>query len=650
MDLVVNDAAFTPYHRGRTVRDALDKPFISWDGEGITPDGEAQQNYVLFGNSAGYTMSAELPHRPRLLTVDCLALIIQTERDNPHALHVGFAFGYDVEMILRDLSIKHLRILKAKGYVLWHGYRLEYKRGKWFQVTKRVGDTKVTARIWDVWGFFQCSFVQALKENIGEIPELPEIEAGKSGRKQFTYDDLSSGFMVNYWKLELRLTVDMMNALRTRLYDAGLVIRQWHGPGAIASYALRDRKIGAYMNRELPPEVNEAAQYAYAGGRFELFRIGHHAAPVYAYDIRSAYPSGIRELPSLVGGTWRHVVNPDPQKLARFGVYHLRFANNSLLTPRPMPYFYRDSRYAIHFPNVVEGWYWTPEASYAQFLGSDVELIEGWEYEEDGSRPFAWVEEIYETRAEWKRNGNASQMALKLLLNSLYGKMAQRVGWEAAGGPPKWHQLEWSGYVTSHARAKLFRAMLLAYGRNSLIGVETDGIFSSEPLPLDIGTSLGQWEEDKYDAMIYLQSGFYFKKQGDEWTAKYRGFDKGSVNQADALSVLRGWTPWEDKQRGVITGTTTRFATMGMYLQSPFADELRNRWSTLPRELSIGGDGKRIHRVQFCPQCAMEISPADEMHTTSITFPVPTDGGHSLPHSLPWLHVKDPNEYRKDEH
>lgn len=639
------DASFTPYHRGRTTRDALDKPFVAWDGEGITPEDEEQQNYVLFGNSLGYTVKAH-----KLGTAECLKLIIDTERENPDAIHVGFAFGYDVEMILCDLSIKHLKMMRGKGNVRWREYQLEYKKSKWFQVTHIDPHTKqrTSARIWDVWGFFQCSFVKAIRDNIGEIPELAQIEAGKSGRSQFTYDDLASGFMVEYWKLELRLTVQMMTTLRERLYAAGLVIRMWHGPGAIATYAFRTRGMAKAMDRAVSPEVNRAAQYAYAGGRFELFRIGNHEGRVYAYDIRSAYPSAIRELPNLARGRWVYNDAPSRNNLSRFGVYRLRFSSESLLSSKPMPFFYRDPRYAIHFPNVVEGWYWTPEASYASFMGDDVTLLEGWEFIEDDSldRPFAWVEEVYETRAQWKRDGNASQMSLKLLLNSLYGKMAQRVGWEHKGGPPTWHQLEWAGYVTSLTRSKMFNAMLLAYRQNALIGVETDGIFSSAPLNLDIGPRLGQWEADEYESMVYLQSGFYFKKQGGEWSAKYRGFDRGSVTYEDTMQVLKAWQPWNG-EKGILAGRTTRFATMGAYLQSPYADNLRNRWVTLPRELSIGGDGKRIHRPNVCPQCREGISPADQMHLTTTSHPI---GGMSLPHSLPWLEKgADPNPYRKQE-
>jgi len=632
--LTASPVKFTPYHKGHTSRNAAYLPFVAWDGEGITPEGEARQNYVLFGNSLGYMVSAD-----RLSTAQCLRLIIDTAQENPGAIHVGFSFSYDVEMLLADVPPKVMQILYSKGYCMYSGYRIEYKKGKWFQITKRVDDAKVSARIWDVWGFFQCSFVAALKDNLPSISadDLARIEAGKAGRSQFTYSELASGEMIDYMKAELQYLVEMMTTLRTRLYDADLRIRQWHGPGAIASFAMKQNNMKKAM-AEPPAEVNNAAQYAFAGGRFELFQIGYEREKVYAYDIRSAYPSGMALLPNLRTGTWRHYPN-GTRKVARFGIYRIVYTNRVVNTVRPHPYYYRDNRHLISYPNIVQGWYWSPEAAMALSI-PDAQILEAYVFEDDGTYPFDWVAEAYDRRAEWKRAGNPSQMALKLMLNSMFGKTAQRVGWERTGSAPTWHQLEWAGFITSHARAKLFRAMIEAHSKDALLGVETDGIFTRAPLDLDIGEGLGQWECEEYDGMIYLQSGFYHKQRGDSWVNKYRGFDKASVGVSDSISALTAWNPWESTG-GLLVGTTTRFTTMGTWLTS--SDNSRNVWSTSPRTLTLGGDGKRRHDSEHCRACADKISPMERMHDLIVSEPL---GGNSVPHHLPWKATDTPNTYR----
>jgi hypothetical protein len=640
-ELTPSPVTFTPYHKGHTSRNAATLPFVAWDGEGITPEGERRQNYVLFGNSLGYMVSGD-----KLTTAQCLNLIIDSARENPGAIHVGFSFSYDVEMILTDVPPSVMQILYRKGYCMYGGYRIEYKRGKWFQISRRVGEDKISARIWDVWGFFQCSFVDALRDNLPSISaeDLQRIEDGKAGRSQFGYSDLMSGRMIDYMRAELMYLVQMMTTLRTRLYDADLKIRQWHGPGAIASYAMKKNNMRDAMC--LPPEpVNNAAQFAFFGGRFELFQIGYERNPVYAYDIRSAYPSGMALLPNLRTGSWRHF--PDGvSQIARFGVYRIVYTNRVVNTVRPHPYPYRNNRHLISYPNIVQGWYWSPEAQMALSI-PDARIVEAWVFEDDGTFPFSWIPEVYDRRAQWKREGNPSQMALKLLLNSMFGKTAQRVGWERTGTAPNWHQLEWAGYITSHARAKLFRAMIEAHAEDALLGVETDGIFTRSPLNLEIGEGLGQWESERYDGMIYLQSGFYHKRAGEKWVNKYRGFDKASVNVEDSVRALAQWRPWENS--GVLSGTTTRFATMGTWLTS--TTDRRNVWSTEARSLVLGGDGKRKHDPEHCRACIDRHSPLERMHDLVVSEPL---GGNSVPHHLPWKATTQPNTYRQtiseDEH
>lgn len=635
-DLTPSPRPFVPYHKGHTSRNAATLPFVAWDGEGITPENQRRQNFVLFGNSLGYAVRAD-----RLPTLDCLALILTTAREHPNSIHVGFSFSYDAEMILADVPAKTMTILYRKGYVVYSGYRIEYKRGKWLQITKRVGDAKVSCRIWDVWAFFSTSFVQAVREYLPDY-DVTALAADKAGRGAFRYEELDDR-IVPYWREELRLTVLLMNTLRERLYAAGLKIRQWHGPGAISSYSLRTRGMAAAMCK-VPVEVSRASQFAFAGGRFELFQIGCERRKVYAYDIRSAYPAAMVSLPNLATGEWRRVERPG--RIARFGVYRIAYTNRVVNSVRPHPFYYRSPQHLISYPNIVQGWYWSPEACLAASI-PDAAILEGWEYDEDGSRPFAWIEDVYEQRAQWKREGNPSQVALKLLLNSMYGKMAQRVGWERTGDAPTWHQLEWAGYTTSHARARLFRAMLEAHSRDALLGVETDGIFTREPLDLDLGQGLGQWECDQYDEMIYLQSGFYHKHADGEWSSKYRGFDKGSVTVEDTLSVISQWKPWEND--GIIHGTTTRFPTMGQWLSRN--DDVRNVWTTEPRSLRLGGDGKRHHDPEHCRACEQRISPLDMPHDLIVSDPL---GGNSTPHHLPWIPTDLPNDYRDnlraDEH
>lgn len=165
----------------------------------------------------------------------------------------------------------------------------------------------------------------------------------------------------------------------------------------------------------------------------------------------------------------------------------------------------------------------------------------------------------------------------------------------------------------------LYQAMQEA--GSDLIATETDAVFSLRPLPnLRVGTALGEWDMTKHAWLTYLQSGTYWSDHG----AKYRGFDRDSLDHDDAMRWLR---------RGDFTdslvGTTTRFVGAGRGLGTP----LHRCWITEARDLQPGSAGKRRHFPDLCRQCAEGLSAADEMHAMVCS----TRGGTSQPHHLPWI-------------
>ena len=273
------------WHKGRRYNE---RPFIGWDGEGITYSGDTLYSYVLFGNSQGDTIRSR-----NLSTVECFDLLLRAERKCPEAIHVGFAMQYDTNMMFRDLPREVLERIYETHRARWQGYSIEYFPGKWLTVSRsgnRFGGVqKERVRLFDVFGFFQSSFVKAIAEFVGtDDPEYQRIVDGKLARKAFTYAQLDD-YIIPYWRAELRLLVRLMESLRNDLHTADIHISSWHGPGAVANTVFRQHHI-EHHKEDTSDAVSRAAQYAYAGGRFELFRAGHHPHTVYQYDIRSAYP------------------------------------------------------------------------------------------------------------------------------------------------------------------------------------------------------------------------------------------------------------------------------------------------------------------------------------------------------------------------
>lgn len=608
----------------RRHRESKLRRFVAWDGEGISYTPGQAQSYVLFGNSDGQRICST-----DLGTVECLELLLSAKRD---AIHIGFALGYDFNMILKDLPHRSLWRLYRTGEIRWSGYIIKRVPGKWLHVRKPKSG-KPGVKLFDVFGYFQSSFVKACEEYLGkDNPELVRIREGKLRRKEFAYEELQTE-IVPYWEAELRLMVRLMDALREDFTNAGIKISSWHGPGAVATSVFKSYGIQVHK-AESRPEVLEASRYAYAGGRFELFQCGHYPHAVWEYDINSAYPAAIAELPNLSKGCWEHVGEFEP---GSFGIWRINFQSGEGFRAQlyqPKPLFYRDKHGGVSFPSISNGWYWTPEAELVKDSVQD-----GWVLRHDESKPFGFVHDMYETRRQWKKEGNSAQRALKLALNSLYGKMAQRSGWKPGEAIPPWHQLEWAGFVTSSVRAKLWNA--ISINPQSVIAVETDAIFSTQKLNLPIGEELGSWEATEFDWITYVQSGFYYAGQNGTTIEKYRGFDKGSVPHDAILSYMSELdSAFELHRVPPMVGLTTRFIGMGLGLRTK---AVWRSWQTEERRVMLGGGGKRLHHSRLCSACKQGKPFVGSLHPLMIG----TVGGDSFPHNLPWL--DEDSELRKLE-
>jgi DNA polymerase type B, organellar and viral len=498
------------------------------------------------------------------------------------------------------------------------------------------------------------SFINAYEKWVGPIPDI--IKIGKAGRKSFHISELDE--IYKYWSVEIQLLQELATELRKRVYNAGLRITQWHGPGALSSYAMNDHKIGQHMT-VCNDDIREAARYAYAGGRFELFKLGRIQGPVWSLDINSAYPEAISLLPSLSDGRWNHVVNPS--RIAKFGIYRIRIRKFGGLVHAPGPVFHRDREHNITFPWHSDGWYYSPEARIVQQVGG--EILEGWEYLDSKIKPFSWVPEMYQIRKDWQTRGISAERALKLCLNAMYGKLAQRIGWdEETKRIPRWHQLEWAGWVTSFTRAKLYNLIMKIPWEN-LIGVETDGIYCTIP-PEEIGitnsTELGGWGISKYDELLYIQSGLAWLRQGEHWSDKRRGLDpcsaeprhsprdcdcEGTFNLQSCEELLKGlrantvWDPY--------IGNTSRFVGLGSALASRDPIHRHRVWETREREIRPGRTGKRIHIPTYCQACQKGKTAYETAHDLVIQTKAVIDS-RSYPHDIPWENPTEIAAWRDD--
>jgi hypothetical protein len=648
-------------------RKAMARPFIAWDGEGITlPTGE--HIYTLLRNSTGTEIRG-----PGLKTRDCVNFILHTAFLNPGAIHVAYAFDYDINMILADVCREQLQAIhdydgNAGVYTPDARAVINYRPHKMTRFSKTIGGKRYSCTIYDLFTFEHRSFVKACDRYLGaDWPHRAEVIAGKEGRATFGADDIE--MMSTYCGYELDAMVLFADELRSRLNDAGLRPKTWNGPGAVASVVLQKHKIKEHLPDNAAPytvalrgsatPLDTAMQYAYSGGRFELFRYGVKQGPVWRYDLHSAYPWAMTLLPSLARGRWHYKQGLEVQHIAPNSLYHVYWRSHQTDGSRPQPFHHRHPNGNVCYPYETEGWYWAPEVEMAldymrQYGFGECSIKEAYIFEPNEPvypaplvRPFAFMQEYYDERAKLKAAGHPAELAYKLAINSVYGKLIQQLGWSRRDNTaPTWFCLQWGGLITSYTRAALMRGLMDNQALDDVISFETDAIFSRKRLTnLDIGPGLGQWDEVELSELTYLQSGFYAGQYaGGEVFGKTRGRTADAVNAVDP-ERFRDEIGSCIVERRPYKYTLHGFVGMGRALQTNF-DEWRT-WIDIPREIEppdvlVETTSKRVHDIMYCTCEVEEISSPYEQqipmgrqwHTTFV--PPILSAGPQRPYEIAW--------------
>lgn len=577
------------------VRKYMGRPFVGWDGEGITHNGE--HRYVTLSNSHGARLESD--NGERLTTVKIFEFLLSESTREQNCNHVIYGGGYDFNMWLYDMPKTALNRLYDTGRVRIGKYRVGWTRGKWFSLSD--GYRKI--KIFDVVSFFQTTFVKASDDYLGVgWFERDRIIEQKANRSAFTLLDLHDVDVYN--DAELVNLVQLMDELRERLNRVDIRLPRWDGPGAIATELMRKHNVrDSIVQPSEDMGLAHAIRCAYFGGHFELVRFGSHdSANVYEYDINSAYPYALQFVPDLAQGRW---VRTDDQTIIQslnphdFAVVKCEWSyTNRSRFPQPFPW--RDKNGRVSYPYECEGWYWASEYCTAQdyahaHAGALLHASEAWIFHSYSHyQPFAWVHAVYEQRRQLKASGDGAHVGLKLGINSLYGKTVQQVGARYENREwtiPPYHSLPWAGFVTALCRSMVMRSALQR--PDTVIAFETDAIFTSQPLTLPIGSGLGQWEETRFTSMTYLQSGFYFAVKDDGTVVnKTRGVDRGSLSLEQCLTNMGSVNP----ESWFADAKLTRFVSYGLARQTS-AEWCT--WKVTPKRLSLTPIGKRVHSTCY---------------------------------------------------
>ena len=509
--------------------------FTSVDGEGVTrPDGTHVYDMLSVGST-----TLTNPDGSHLHWHQIFAFLWECFQENPHDTYAGFFLGYDFTQWFRTLpEDRAAMLLSAAGRALRRrrapgtehlgpfpvradGWEFDILGTKRFKLRREplAGEKQVPwMYINDTGPFFQQSFLAVIDprgwdEPICSQAEFDLVVAGKADRG--TVLDIqgqldSRAATARYNTLENDILTRVLARLNTGFVHAGVQLgkRQWYGPGQAAQTWLNriEAPTAELVQDTVPRWALEAARDSYFGGWFEIFAHGHVPGVSHEYDINSAYPYVIAQLPCLEHGEWQrgrgagHITAPWALVRAAVRGNH----------PRVGAMLHREKDGRVLRPAQTSGWYWQHELRAAMDAG----LIHTCEIREtigyypcDCPPPLkAEMEWLYQERLKVGKN-SPSGKAMKLVYNSAYGKFAQSIGM------PKYANPIYASLITAGTRTMILNAIAThPTGLESLLMVATDGVYFHTPHPaLDIDPGrLGAWDHQTKTDLTLFMPGVYW--------------------------------------------------------------------------------------------------------------------------------------------
>ena len=512
-----------------------------------------------------------------------------TNRNARGACNVWYNLDFDANVILSHLPRNVVNHIAIFGKDVWDGYEITFLRGKLLCIRD---EQKHKYEHFDVAHiFFQTggSLDGALQAWLGRRKRNEKVDVKQFGNVEYLKAHWAD--IVKYAKADAEDVRDLWRGFSRVAEPLEIPCLRPFSTGFLAEqrYNVEFRKDGNVKPGFVSRELQEFAWKSYRGGRFEVIERGH-IENVASYDINSAYPNVLRTLPDPSTVWWTRNTSPSfvQLELADYGFVEAVVSTDP---GRPLQPFAIRRAGRLTFP-VLDDYVVNatlPEFLYAVQSGlvTDFKVTDAWlgYADETTTYPFEFIDAIYAKRQELKKAGNTkAQNVLKIIINSMYGKLAQLTKVTEQTPPDGeawrdhwlWHPIEmfpqhlrdWledegitlhhsvkagayfnpmlASYVTGLTRLQLLRTAIDEGLENETVLLATDSITfrttRRDELVRNVHASdLGAWSLDARGSMFVVGSGVYELTEADGTVkARTRGFEPGiGVYSASMGTTLR---------------------------------------------------------------------------------------------------------------
>jgi len=533
-------------------------------------------------------------------TLDALE-VLANNRFN-RSINFFFNIDFDVRAILSYLPKEILTDLYVLNEVEVGEYYIYYIPRKFLKVRKG----KRGVSYFDLYQFVNCSLEKACSKYLN----LHKTDIGETHWESKEWIEENYEKIVYYCKNDARITAKLGEFVRDLFFKMGV---DFNKPYSVASISAQ------YFSRYMPtvafflPQMQRYAYNAYRGGRFECFQRGYFSN-AYKFDIHSAYPYAMSQLPDVANGRWRFYTDKVPEN-AELGFLRtdvvVREEKISLLPEK--------QKSLVVYPRMCRHNYFMTLQEYERAKEKEniyVKFKDGWFYfPATRDRPFRDIQRLYELKEQYKKDNNPLALTVKIILNSIYGKTIEVItAWEKkktsedkkevssvlAEIRDKYKRVYKAGklfnpayasFITSFTRNQVYDEMIKE--KSHAIACFTDCIVTTKDY-IKTSKALGGWELEKEGSAIILGSGVYQFLTENSKSFHMRGF---RINSKKSLYDLL----LENEDKDYIPLKQTFALSLGKYLfHSNFADGYYlNEFVNFEKQLNINFDQKRHWFSQF---------------------------------------------------
>jgi len=471
-----------------------------------------------------------------------------------------FNLRFDSEAILK--TINNREILMAlhqhgaeRSGVTVQGVKIRYIPGKILSLCRN----KHCVRMYDISQFYQGMTLEKVSSKFFGEHKDP-IDAQRLGEEPGYYED-NKEEVKEYCRKDAELTLRAAELMKKTIEETEMAKGKLSFSNPLSQAKIAENYIlKTYKYPKVPDKILDfhlLAEEAYHGGIFSTFQRGAFDQPLYSYDINSAYPLQMKDLPHWGNGEFRKVTEPEHD--TKYGWYDCIFDYNMIpyadygkgydveicydeekqecqtLHLNPKRILYPDGKRRQTITKL--------EYDFMKQHKIPVRFITGCIWEKQSEKyesPFAWVPDVYKRRQQIKQADpeDMRQWALKIVLNSSYGKTAQ-----SKRGRGSLTNFFYASYITAGTRLQICNAIIQARESN-VIEIATDSILTTKKVDLPLSKTLGEWSLNEYEKGLLIGSGIR-----QLWIT-----DTESKTSARGLTDRKDWDMYEQ----IVNGDNTK--------------------------------------------------------------------------------------------